>query len=98
MKQSINLHQFRQAFADMDRKENFSYEGLGALLDYLEDLETCCQDEMELDVIALCCEFTEYADLAEYNQNYDYVKSIDQVRDLTQVIIVGTESFIIQDY
>jgi len=98
MKQSINLYQFRQAFADMDRKENFSYEGLGALLDYLEDLETCCQDEMELDVIALCCEFTEYANLAEYNQNYDYVESIDQVRELTQVIIVGTESFIIQDY
>ena len=33
MKQTINLSGFRDAFQNMDRKENFSYEGLELLFD-----------------------------------------------------------------
>lgn len=58
MKQTINAFDFRRAFNDHDR-ENFSYDGLNILFDYLEDLEQDCGEEYELDVIALCCEFTE---------------------------------------
>ena len=55
MKQTVNLSDFRDAFRDHDRKENFSYEGLELLFDMFEE-----QDEnMELDVIAICCDFNE---------------------------------------
>ena len=60
MKQSINFSQFADAFRDHDRKENFSLEGLRALFDFLEDVDEQCETETELDVIALCCEFSEY--------------------------------------
>ena len=59
MKTTINLHQFRDAFFRMDRKTNFSYDGLEILFDYLEDFENGTGEEIELDVIALCCDFAE---------------------------------------
>lgn len=59
MYQSINVHQFRQAFVDMDRKENFSYEGLEALFNYLEGASEATGEDFELDVISLCCAFNE---------------------------------------
>ena len=59
MKTTINLHQFRDAFYRMGRKTNFSYEGLEILFEYLEELEEGTDQEIELDVIALCCDFSE---------------------------------------
>ena len=59
MKTTINLNQFRDAFYRMGRKTNFSYEGLEILFEYLEELEEGTDQEIELDVIALCCDFSE---------------------------------------
>ena len=55
MIQTINVSDFRAAFHSMGRQEQFSYEGLGALFDYLED----AAPSYELDVIALCCDYSE---------------------------------------
>jgi hypothetical protein len=38
------------------RPNSFSYSGLCALYEYLEEVDT----NMELDVIAICCDFSEY--------------------------------------
>jgi predicted ArsR family transcriptional regulator len=59
MKTTVNFHQFHQAFVDAGRGKQFSYEGLGVLFDYLEQLEDDLGEEIELDVIGLCCEFSE---------------------------------------
>jgi alpha-amylase/alpha-mannosidase (GH57 family) len=59
MKQTIDLHDFRDAFYKMGRKDSFSYEGLEVLFDYLEEFELATGEEMELDVISLCGEFAE---------------------------------------
>jgi hypothetical protein len=58
MKQTINLYQFRDNF-NQSRPNNFSYEGLAILFEYLEELENDTGNEMELDVIGLCCDFSE---------------------------------------
>lgn len=56
--QSINsAHQFREAFRLAGRNNQFSYEGLEALFDYLEEVSE--EDDIELDVVALCCEYSE---------------------------------------
>lgn len=39
MKQTISVGNFRDAFRTMDRGNNFSYEGMGALFNYIEDYE-----------------------------------------------------------
>ena len=59
MKITISVHDFRESFARCGRQEQFSYEGLGLLFDYFEQLEAETGQEMELDVIAICCDFAE---------------------------------------
>lgn len=68
----INQHAFERAFADAGRKDSFSYAGLNALFDYLEELEESTGEPHELDVVALCCEFTEYASCVEAARVYDW--------------------------
>jgi predicted ArsR family transcriptional regulator len=58
MKQTINLYDFRRAFESI-RPDNFSYEGLEVLFDSFEQLEQDTGNDMELDVIGVCCEFQE---------------------------------------
>ena len=67
MKQSINEYDFRNAFIQL-RPDNFTYEGLTALYNHLEDLEQDTGQEIELDVIALCGDFSEYENLEEYKK------------------------------
>lgn len=58
MKQTVYLNDFRDAFQKM-RPDNFTYEGLEILYDYLEEFYSDASTELELDVIALCCEYSE---------------------------------------
>ncbi len=59
MKQTISFTDFRDAFRTMDRLDNFSYDGARILFDYLEEIEEDADQEIELDVIALCCDYSE---------------------------------------
>ena len=59
MKTTVSRYNFERDFVDADRKENFSYEALGLLFDYFEDYEEQTGEEVELDVIAICCDYTE---------------------------------------
>lgn len=58
MKQTVNFSTFQTAFESI-RPNNFTYEGLTALFDFIEQQENDCGVEQELDVIALCCDFME---------------------------------------
>ena len=58
MKQTVSFSEFQDAFQRL-RPQNFSLEGLGVLWDYLEQYEQDCGVEVELDVIAICCDFSE---------------------------------------
>src|SRR4030043_2342165 len=87
MKNTISLSDFRDSFVKMDRS-NFSYDGLAVLFDYLEELENDTGEELELDVIALCCEFQEsdYKSIAldysiDLSDCEDDEEKIDAVRE-----------------
>ena len=98
MKTTVNFSHFVDAF--QVRKDNFSYDGLRALFDYLESFEEDTGEEMELDVIALCCDFTEYENIAEFQEAYssDY-ETLEDIRDVAIVIeIEDSEAFIIQNF
>ena len=99
MKQSVSIYDFERALKRYER-ENFSYDGLKALFEYLEEFEDGTGEEVELDVIALCCEYAEYDSLNEYNDDYGTkYDEIDLIQDDTTLIkIEGTERFIIQQH
>lgn len=71
MKQTVNYYTFAQAFRDYDRFDQFGGAALSALFDYLEELEQDTGEEMELDVIALCCDWTRYDSAVEACSEYD---------------------------
>jgi len=98
MKQTIGFSQFTDAFRDMGREENFTYEGKRALFDYLESFEEDTGEEIELDVIALCCEYSEYENLAELQENYTDIENVEELEGHTTVIKIDDERFIIQDF
>ena len=98
MKQIIGFCQFCDGFPD-SRKEQFSYEGKKALFDYLEQLEEDMGQEIEFDPIALCCEYTEYKDIDEFQEAYsgDY-ETMDDISKRTCIIMIDDESFLMQDF
>ncbi len=60
MKKNVCENIFIQEFEKYGRAEQFSRAGLRALFRHLEELGEATGEEIELDVIALCCEYTEY--------------------------------------
>lgn len=58
MKQSVNFNDFIDAFKRFDRYDGFGYSALRVIFDYLEDYEESTGEELELDVVAICCDYT----------------------------------------
>tara|TARA_R100001443_G_C3316619_1_gene169047 strand:+ start:293 stop:595 length:303 start_codon:yes stop_codon:yes gene_type:complete len=100
MKETITKYQFRNWFRSSDNyKNNFSYDGLGALFDHIEELENDIGEDIEFDPIALCCEYSEYDSLVDFQEDYseDY-QTIGDIESDTTVIMIDDESFIIEQF
>ena len=65
MKSLVTRGLFGDAFRRAGRIGRWTEDGLDALYDYLIEGEMDSGDEIELDVIAICCEFAEYPSAAE---------------------------------
>ena len=59
MIQTIDLHTFAQEFRAHNREDQFSHEALRIIWNYIEDYEDQTGEQGELDVIAICCEYSE---------------------------------------
>ena len=60
---------FRDRFQAMGRKENFTYQALGVIFEEMNERN----ESIELDVIGICCDWSEYT-LAELEGDYDEAK------------------------
>ena len=93
--QTLNQPQFRTAFHNMGRGDQFSYEALNALYDYLDEIG----EDYELDVIAVCCDFTEYDSIDSFNSDYGRdCESWDEVREETLVLELENGGAVIQQF
>ena len=95
MYQTIGFCQFTDAFNAV-RPNNFSYEGLQVLFNYLEQYEDDTDQGMELDVIAICCDFTECT-IKEALNDYD-LESLKELEDNTTVLKIDDDKIIYQNY
>jgi hypothetical protein len=96
MKKSIGLYDFRNEFSRSSRSNNFSYEGLEALYNYLTDLEDDIGEEIEFDLIEICCDYTEYESFEDIQKDYN-VEDMEELENNTTVIKFDN-GFIIQCY
>jgi len=100
MKQTIDKYDFQQAFQEI-RPDSFSYDGLLALFNYLDEFN----DDMELDVIELDCTYSE-STLEDLVANYGYMTDdtldmaewADFLSDHTTVIPVDSETVIVKGF
>jgi len=81
MYEEVNKDRFHAAFKEMGRQNQFSFDGLDVLFDYLEEQEEEGPG-VELDVISICCDFVEYENIEDYGE----AASIEELSDATTVI------------
>lgn len=56
---TLSRYEFVQEFEEMGRKDQFTPRALAALFAYLEELSDDIGEPFVLDVIGVCCEFSE---------------------------------------
>lgn len=97
MKTCVTFSSFIDDFRAMNRYDQFGYKALRVIFDYLEEYEESTGEEIELDVIAICCDYAtqHWADIAsdyqieiDENENEDEQKQqvLDYLNDHTVVL------------
>lgn len=86
---------FESRFKDYNRLNNFP-KGLRDLWDHLQGLAADTGEPMELDVIALCCEYSEDS-IANVLREHD-LETIEDLEQATTVIHVDDETVIYVAY
>lgn len=79
---TIGFNEFLDEFSAYNRLDNFSYEGKQALFEWIENYAHECDEAIELDVIALCCE---YSELSADDVIQDYCIDLDDSDDKDQI-------------
>lgn len=69
--ETVSEFMFIDAFRKSDTySNNFSYEGLKALYEYLENLSDDIEENINFDLVAICCDYTEFN--TAYDAMYQY--------------------------
>lgn len=94
MKVTINKSGFVEMFDKCNRSESFSRLGRENLFDYFEQLEEDLGTELEVDIIAICCDYSEI-EIKDIEKETGY-ESLEDLKDNTTVIDVDDETIIYQ--
>ena len=92
MKQTVKLWDFRDIFNSSMYKDKYSYYGLQAIYEYLEEVY---DGNYNLDVVEVACWFSEYDSLEDYNQDMfgtdvdSYIQNLDELMDEGYVLLLS---------
>lgn len=100
---------FRDMFASMGRKDQFSYEALGEIFDHYKDLEFQTGEFVEVDVIGLCCTWVEMGEdelIASYGEESGFNDEgsatiddlVEYVQDRTIVYDLSNGNYLLQSF
>ena len=95
---------FINEFKAYNRMDNFSYKGLRILFESLEQMAQDCEMVIEMDVIGLCCEYSELSvnDVISEYQLDDDADVIDYLHNHTMVLgsydINGVDYILFQSF
>lgn len=92
--QELSEREFIREFGYMGRGDQFSDEALQTIYHYLLDSGV----DYELDVIGICCEFSEHENITAAAEAYGMTE--DELQDSTLVLFTGYENgpVVIQDF
>lgn len=86
MKTTLTTYDVARALSS-DENANWSWNGAKALAEYLEEYEESTGEELELDVVAIRCDFVECSSLSDWASVYgmqideDREDADEQIRD-----------------
>jgi len=83
--QTVNKSQFIDNLLG-DDYASWTYEDAEALYNYYEDLSQDLGEDVELDRVALRCEWTRADSIDEVIEDYDDIEDLEDLQDQTQVI------------
>lgn len=104
--QTLDKHSFIDAFMQSSRKDQFSYEALEAIFDYLEEYSNETGEPVELDIIAICCDWEEMTwqeiaqsynvDLSACDSEIDKINAVEDflMDETVGVCHVNNDSFV----
>lgn len=94
----VTAYDFQYAFNKL-RANSFTPVALRALYDYLCEYEDSTGERLELDVIAICCDWSEYDDLQDVQADWSDIESLEDLNDRTTVIQVpDTRRLIVESF
>lgn len=90
---SLNENEFINEFVTAGHyANNFSKEGLKNLYGYLYEIS----DYLELDVIAICCEWSEYDSFDELIADYSQYTTLESIENETTVLELDSGGYIVR--
>lgn len=104
--QTLTKSSFIDAFTHSSRKDQFSYEALEAIFDYLEEYSDSTGEPVELDIIAICCDWAEMTwqevaksynvDLSDCDSETDKINAVEDflMDETSGVCHVNNDSFV----
>ena len=96
MRQEITESQFVDEIVG-DEYNSMSYEGARALYEYLEEMEDNGGEEMSFCKADIRCQYTEYENIEEVQEDYDDIKTLADLKDRTVVIEIPKSEKLIID-
>jgi predicted ArsR family transcriptional regulator len=105
--QTLSKSSFIDAFKQSSRKDQFSYEALEAIFEYMEEYSANTGEAIELDIVAICCDFCEqswqaiasdYSIEVDENENEEEQKQqvYDYLSNETAVVGETADGFVYQ--
>tara|TARA_B100001964_G_scaffold9058_1_gene9667 strand:+ start:114 stop:413 length:300 start_codon:yes stop_codon:yes gene_type:complete len=96
MRQEITESQFVDEIVG-DEYNSMSYEGARALYEYLEEMEDNGGEEMSFCKADIRCQYTEYENIEEVQEDYNDIKTLADLKDRTVVIEIPKSEKLIID-
>ena len=102
METTVNFSDFVDGFQKIGRGDQFSYDGLITLFNFLENFEEEYGEEIEFDPIGICSEFTETT-VPEFNSDYgtkfSSIEEIEEYLDQHTFVVGRTkDSIVFENY
>ena len=64
--QTVNPSDLYHMACRMDRGDSFGYAGWNAIGEYLEEISEGAGEHIEVDIVAICCEYSIAEDVEEF--------------------------------
>jgi len=91
---------FSESFRLAGRGDQYTCEAFDVLYDYLTDLSESCDEPIIMDVIGLCCEWTEYETIQELAEAYGHEDDLGLGLDMNDhgtVLVTQSGTFLFSE-